>query len=118
MYTIDMKIDYNNRKFKPVTNSDNGEVSAEMIFHYQQTGNILTCSYNGENIIKGHLIGKVDQSGCIDMSYHQVNIEGQIMTGLCKSIPEILPDGKIRLHEEWQWTSGDKSKGKSILEEI
>lgn len=115
---MDMKINYNNRRFKPVSNSDNGEVSAEMIFHYQQTDNILTCSYNGENIITGHLIGKVDQSGCIDMNYHQVNIEGQIMTGLCKSIPEILPDGKIRLHEEWQWTSGDKSKGKSILEEI
>ena len=116
--TIDMKINYNNRRFKPVSNSNTGEVSAEMIFHYQQTDNILTCSYNGENIIKGHLIGKVDPSGCIDMSYHQVNIEGQIMTGLCKSIPEILPNGKIRLHEEWQWTSGDKSKGKSILKEI
>ena len=113
-----MMINYNNRKFKPVSNSDNGEVSTEMIFHYQQTGNILTCSYNGENITKGHLIGKVDPSGLIDISYHHVNIEGQLMTGLCKSIPEILPDGKIRLHEEWQWTSGDKSKGKSILKEI
>lgn len=113
-----MKINYHNRRFKPIFNSDNGVVSAGMIFHYQQTGNILSCSYNGENIIKGHLIGKVNPSGCIDMSYHQVNIEGQIMTGLCKSIPEILPNGKIRLHEDWQWTSGDKSRGKSILIEI
>ena len=113
-----MKINYNNRKFKPVSNTANGEVSAEMIFHYQQTDNILTCTYNGEHIIIGHLIGKVDPSGCIDMSYHQINMEGQIMTGFCKSQPEILPDGKIRLHEAWQWASGDKSKGKSILEEI
>lgn len=40
------------------------------------------------------------------------------MTGTCNSRPELLKNGKIRLHEEWQWTSGDKSKGKSILEEI
>tara|TARA_B110000259_G_scaffold11504_1_gene12482 strand:+ start:72 stop:215 length:144 start_codon:yes stop_codon:yes gene_type:complete len=25
---------------------------------------------------------------------------------------------KIRLHESWEWTSGDKSKGQSIIEEI
>ena len=31
------------------------------------------------------------------------------MTGLYKSIPEVLSDGNT-LHEEWQWTSGDKSK--------
>lgn len=26
-------------------------------------------------------------------------------------------NGKVRLHEEWEWTSRDRSKGKSILEE-
>ena len=25
---------------------------------------------------------------------------------------------KIRLHENWKWTSGDKSEGNSIIEEI
>jgi hypothetical protein len=29
-----------------------------------------------------------------------------------------MKNGKIRLHEKWQWTSGDGSKGESILEEI
>jgi len=40
------------------------------------------------------------------------------MTGTCFSKPEIMDNGKIRLHETWKWTSGDKSKGNSILEEI
>jgi hypothetical protein len=34
------------------------------------------------------------------------------------SRPEILANGKIRLHESWEWTSGDKSTGKSIIEEL
>jgi hypothetical protein len=51
------------------------------------------------------------------MRYHQVNDNGELMTGTCQSAPEILPNGKIRLHERWDWTSGDKSKGRSIIEE-
>ncbi|WP_313187142.1 hypothetical protein [Sphingobacterium siyangense] len=52
------------------------------------------------------------------MRYHHINTAGEIMTGLCRSTPEILKDGRIRLHEEWKWTSGDQSSGKSIIEEI
>ncbi|VAW17344.1 hypothetical protein MNBD_BACTEROID03-2832 [hydrothermal vent metagenome] len=40
------------------------------------------------------------------------------MTGICHSKPELLPNEKIRLYEDWKWTFGDKSYGKSILEEI
>ena len=110
-------INYNNKIFRPVSNSENGETSNDTVFHYQQTGNILTAEYSGGRIIQGHLIGLVDSLGNIDMRYHQVNDNGELMTGICRSIPERLPNGKIRLHESWEWTSGDRSKGKSIIEE-
>jgi hypothetical protein len=111
-------MNYNNKKFRPVSNTENGETSSETIFEYKQEGNILTSTYSGGKIIKGHLIGLVDENGNIDMRYHQVNEKGELMTGICKSKPEIMENGKIRLHEKWQWTSNDNSKGNSILEEI
>ena len=111
-------INYHNKSFIPVSSSTNGETSADTIFIYKQFGNILTSEYSGGRIKKGHLIGLVDKKGNIDMRYHQVNVNDEIMTGVCHSIPEILPNGKIRLYESWQWTSGDRSKGESILEEI
>lgn len=111
-------IDYNNKRFAPLTNSDNGETSSETIFEYRQTGNVLTARYAGGKIISGHLIGVVAPDGSIDMRYHQVNENGQLMTGSCQSMPEILPNGKLRLHENWQWTSGDLSAGQSIIEEL
>lgn len=110
-------IDYNGKIFKPIENTENGETSNETVFLYKQIGNILTSEYSGGKIKKGHLIGLVDDSGNIDMRYHQINDKDEIMTGICKSKPEIIKNGKIRLHENWQWTSGDKSKGKSIIEE-
>lgn len=111
-------INYDNKTFAPVTNTDNGETSSKTIFHYSQTGNILTAHYKGGKISCGHLIGLVDKDGHIDMRYHQVNTDGELMTGSCKSTPEILPNGKIRLHEIWQWTSGDLSSGRSVVEEL
>jgi len=111
-------MNYHNKSFRPIQNTANGEVTGDTLFHYKQEGQILTCSYSGDRIISGHLIGLVDDNGVIDMRYHQVNDRGEIMTGVCKSTPEVLPDGRIRLHEVWQWTSGDLSKGESILEEI
>jgi hypothetical protein len=111
-------IQYNGKKFRPVANTENGETSAETVFHYQQRDNILTASYNVGKIVNGHLIGLVADDGCIDMRYHQVNSSGELMTGICKSVPEVLPNGKIRLYETWQWTSGDGSSGTSVMEEI
>ena len=100
-------MNYHNKIFRPISNNANGETSEQTVFHYKQTGQIQ----------KGHLIGLVDELGNIDMRYHQVNVNGELMTGTCQSTPEILPDGKIRLHERWEWTSVDKSKGTSIIEE-
>lgn len=111
-------MNYNNKKFRIVQNSDNGELSEEMIFVYKQTGYVLTSEYSGGQIVKGHLIGLVDTNGNIDMRYHQINEKGVLMTGICHSKPELLENGKIRLHENWQWTSGDLSSGESVLEEV
>jgi hypothetical protein len=113
-----MKINYHNRTFRPVSNTENGETSEETFFEYRQTGHILTSTYSGGQIERGHLIGLVDEEGRIDMRYHQINTRGELMTGICRSTPELLPDGRIRLHEEWEWTSGDRSKGRSVLEEV
>lgn len=111
-------INYHNKKFRPVFNADNGETSADTVFHYQQNQNVLTGTYSGGKIIDGHLMALIDEKGSLEMSYHQINSCGQLMTGICKSIPEVMANGKIRLHETWQWTSGDYSAGTSVLEEI
>jgi len=111
-------MNYHNKKFKVLANTDNGETSLETIFHYKQEGNILTSSYSGGKIVKGHLIGLVTENGIIEMRYHQINTNGDLMTGICSSKPELISDGKIKLHERWEWTSGDFSKGSSVLIEI
>jgi len=109
---------YNDRKFRSKNSSSNAEVSGETLFHYFQEDNIVWANYKGGSIVRGQLLGLVDESGNIEMRYQHINVEEQLMTGKCISKPEILSDGRIRLHEEWEWTSGDLSKGNSVLEEL
>ncbi len=111
-------IDINRKKFYSINNSNNGEVSCDTIFNYYQKENIVWAEYSGGTIIKGNIIGLITQEGMLDLKYHHINTRFELMTGKCKSIPEILPDGRIRFYEEWKWTSGDYSAGKSIIEEI
>jgi hypothetical protein len=111
-------MNYNKKIFRAISNSQSGDTSSKTIFEYIQKGNVLSSEYSGGKILVGHLIGIVNELGQINMRYHHINNNGEIMTGVCFSKPEILANGKIRLHEKWRWTSGDYSEGESILEEI
>ncbi len=113
-----MKVIYHHRKFAGVTNTPNGQVSGDTIFKYSQHGSVLTADYSGGSILEGHMLGHVNEDNSLDFVYHHIDQEHQLKGGYCHSIPEILPDGRIRLHETWEWTHGGEGKGKSIVEEI
>ncbi|GAA5220122.1 hypothetical protein [Membranihabitans marinus] len=113
-----MKIDYHNKMFKASENSDNGEVSDKTLFQYYQEGQLLRGSYEGGNIAKGELLGKVLANGQLQFYYHHILIDGQLQAGYCESKPEIMPNGRIKLYESWQWFSGDGTRGHSTLEEV
>jgi hypothetical protein len=58
------------------------------------------------------------EDGALNMRYHHLNKSGGFMLGKCISTPEVLPDGRIKFHEKWQWLSGDMSSGHSAIEEL
>ncbi len=112
-----MQFNLHNKRFRALSNTENGEVTGDTVFHYSQDEEIIWAEYAGGEIVKGFLVGVIGD-GKLRFNYQHVNREGTTMTGKCTSTPEILPDGRLRLHEQWQWTTGDMSSGRSILEEI
>lgn len=104
----------NNKKFKAEFNSKSGEVSNETLFSYYQKEAIIWATYEGGEILKGNIIGKV-VGNHLEFVYQHINKNQELMTGICKSYPEFIEDNKIRLKEFWQWTCKDKSKGTSVL---
>ena len=111
-------INLDKKVFKALSNSDNGEVGNETVFHYSQKDNIISAVYNGGEIIKGNLIGKQLKNGKFDFVYHHINVDENLKIGKCLSSAVLLENGKIKLFEKWQWLNGDLSEGTSELIEI
>ena len=112
------KINYHGRKFSGITNTPNGQVSGDTVFHYYQTGHTLIATYSGGSILDGHMTGLVHEDGSLDFVYHHMDADGLLKSGHCTSRPEMLHDGRIRLHEKWNWTFGGEGSGESIVEEF
>ncbi|MGD6855850.1 n-acetylglutamate synthase [Bacillus infantis] len=111
-------INYDGRSFVSVENTENGEVSSKTFFVYRQEGHIISAAYGGGDIVQGALIGIVKKDGCLEFRYNHVNSRDEIRGGKCVSTPEILPDGRIRLYEKWQWLDDESTEGSSIIEEV
>ena len=112
------EINYDNRFFRSISNSKTGEVSSATGFHYRQKDGVIWATYQAGEIAFGTLVAKILEDGKLEMRYSHVNERGELMTGERVSTPEILGDGKIRLHEKCGWTCGDFASGESIIEEL
>lgn len=113
-----MGMNYDGRKFRGLTNALNGEVNEETSFVYRQRGDLLEASYSGGAIRCGQMVGLVFQDARLEFCYQHLTDAGELRSGRCFSTPEILEDGRVRLHEKWRWTSGDLSEGESVVEEV
>ena len=111
-------IGYEGRVFRSVANSAGGDVTAETTFHYHQCDAVVWATYAGGSVLFGTLIANVDNLGHLHMRYQQLAADGRFKSGRCHSRPERLPDGRLRLHEQWEWTDGAEGQGVSIIEEL
>ena len=103
------------RFFTAVSNSDTGEVSDETIFAYHQKDNVIWAEYSGGSIIKGFLLGTIDDNNNLHFDYRHINISGESKSGSCVSKPRV-ENGKLRFYENWKWSDG--IEGTSIIEEL
>lgn len=112
-----MQYNLNNKRFRSISNEAHGDVGDKTLFHYYQKEDLVWATYSGGTIRQGNIIGRWQDSGKLEIRYQHVSTDNEFKTGKCLSTPELI-DGKLRLHEQWQWTSGDQAKGTSIIEEI
>lgn len=118
MNTNDRPCCFDRRLFRPVETAATGDATAATIFRYHQNGDVVRADYDGGPVRAGQLLGLMRHDGSLDARYQHADRHGSLKTGVCRTTVEWLPDGRVRLHEQWQWTCGDLSSGTSILEEV
>jgi hypothetical protein len=107
-------IDYDGRLFSPVT-ATSGHAT---VAHYHQEQDLVWAEFSGGEVRRGSLAGTCAADGELRFAYCMVLAGGEVVSGLCRSIPEVLPDGRIRLTEYWRRFGPAASSGISALEEL
>jgi hypothetical protein len=102
-------IDYDGRRFAPAS----GEVA---VGEYSQRGELVWAAFSGEHIRVGRLGGTADRAGVNTAADSPIMACGDVVTGTVRSTPVTLPDGRLRLTENWHRADG--TSGVSTIEEL
>jgi len=106
-------INYNGRKFRKAA-SDNDVPVAE----YHQEGNLVWAEFAGGDVRRGSLTGICAPDGTVDFAYNMVLDGGAVISGRSVNTPQLLADGRIRMHEQWERYGQHAATGVSYLEEV
>jgi hypothetical protein len=109
-------VSYGERHFRPVGDEPGPDGRWPSVGHYHQDGDLVWAEFSGSAVRAGRLVGSCRPDGIIDAAYCMVTADGEVLSGGCVSSPERLPDGRIRLVEQWRRLDG--ASGVSQIEEI
>jgi hypothetical protein len=109
------RLDYDGRRFRGTGYAPGADAP---VATYRQRGDLLWADFAGGAVRRGSLAGVCRPDGTLEFTYAMVLSGGAILAGHCESTPEVLPDGRIRLHERWQRYGQHAASGTSQLEEV
>ena len=61
------EFNYDNRRFVGVENYDDGDLTAEVVFHYTQEGSEVRGTFSGGRVDQGKLVAELLPGGKLDM---------------------------------------------------
>ena len=106
-------ISYDGRRFRPAEAEAEGRVAT-----YHQDGDLIWGEFSGGKVRRGSLTGTCAPDDTLRFAYSMVLDDGEVISGYCRSTPEIRADGGIDLHEEWERFGRHAASGHSRLNEI
>jgi hypothetical protein len=111
-----MDVSLDGRRFGVAQMGAQGEASEATSFEYHERDGVIWARYEGGAVRLGFLVGTRDADR-LDFRYSQLNTDGETSSGRCTSTISVLPDGRLRLDEDWAWESRPGA-GTSAVEEI
>lgn len=100
--------------FRATSNSDNGSSNAETVMRFtSDDGIVVAGTYAGGTIVTGHVLAKRIDAGELEMLYHGATKDGSHNAGRARARFISESDGSVHMYVDWEWLTGDKSKGQS-----
>jgi hypothetical protein len=93
-----------------------GEAGPATVFEYHEQDGLVWAQYEGGAVRLGFLVG-TRAGDSLEFRYSQLSESGETSSGRCRATISTLPDGRLRLDEEWAWES-KPGAGTSAAEEV
>lgn len=110
-------INFNNKTFRLVNNSENGTSNSETTFLYRQEGNLVTADFSGGTVRYGKIIA-LHEGEQLRMVYQMITTGNELKAGQAIAQISRIPDGRIQLSLDWEWLEPGSNRGRSEYEEI
>ncbi len=99
--------------FRAVSNSKNGSLNTETEMRFTSDDGIIIGTYSGGTIVAGHVLGKRLDESEVEMLYHGATTGGEVQAGKAHARFALDEASQMRMYLDWQWLTGDQSKGQS-----
>ena len=99
--------------FRAVSNSKNGHLNSETEMRFTVDDGIVVATYSGGTIVVGHVLAKRTSATELEMLYHGATRDGVQSAGTAHATFSPGSDGRLHMYLNWQWLTGDRSKGQS-----
>jgi hypothetical protein len=87
-------------------------------FRYSQTGDLVHATYTGGRVRLGYRVG-IRRGNHLQSRWAEVLTSGETRCGRADARLEVLPDGRVRLHELWSVDGpGRRSEGVGVADEV
>jgi hypothetical protein len=106
-----------NRQFTVAGNAQ-GLSGAGTVFHYQVEADAVYGTYQGGRIRMGNQVGRVTGPDTIELLYHCLTTEGEILCGWSRGTVGVDDAGRTTLSFVWGWLSGATGGGESSYVEL
>ncbi len=99
--------------FRAVANSTHGTINAETEMRFTSDDGIVIGNYSGGTVTVGHVLAKRLNDGEMEMLYHSANVSGEVQAGKAHARFALDKNDQMHMYLDWQWLTGDQSKGQS-----
>jgi hypothetical protein len=107
----------NDRRFT-VAGNTHGLSGTGTVFHYHVEGDAVWGTYQGGRIRIGNQVGRVTGPDTIELLFHCLTTEGEILSGWSRGTVGVDHAGRTTLSFVWGWLSGATGGGESSYVEL
>jgi hypothetical protein len=101
------------KTFRVIANSKGGTINTKTTMTFVSETGPLVGVYSGGTIDSGSVIARRTGELTIEMLYHCLTVAGELQAGHAWGRFDTDADQQLCMHLDWQWLTGDQSKGQS-----